>query len=357
MKKINFIFKALLLSGTIFLASCSDDNDPVLPKGDYENGILISGEGSGAGSGSVSYISDDYSTSESKIFNKVNSTELGTFLQSVSFSGDNAYIVVDNQNTVTIVNRYTFQKTGQITDQLSTPRYITVVGNRGYVTNWGSTADETDDFIAVIDMTTSSLVEKISVGNGPERIKEKDGKLYITHKGAFTNNNIVSVVDISTKNVATVTVKDRPDEMYFTSNNELVVLSEGRTLYDSSFNVIGHTKAAIAKINTLNNTVTSEIEFADEVHPGLMVINDNKLYYTIGSDVFSMDVTSSTLPSTKLLTAVDGFLYGFEVKEGKLYALDASFSDVSKLNIFDLSTTNKTKTMDAPLGASKIYFN
>ncbi|WP_442266335.1 YncE family protein [Tenacibaculum sp. ZS6-P6] len=358
MKKINFIFKTLFLTSVLFLVSCSDDdNVPDEPKGDYEKGILISGEGSGAGSGSVTFISNDYTTKQGKIYNKVNGADLGTFLQSMTLEGDNAYIIVDNQNTISIVNRYSFQELGKVTEGLSKPRYIVVVGNRGYVTNWGSTSDETDDFIAVVDINTFEFIEKIAVGNGPERIAFKNGKLYVTHKGAFTNNNIVSVINLTNNEVSTITVKDRPDEMFFKSNNELVVLSEGRTLYDSNFNVIGHTQAGIATINLQTNVVTSEIEFSEGVHPSLMDIENGQLYYAISNDVYKVAINTTSPATSKLLTAVDGYFYGMSVKNGKLYALDASFSDISKVNIFDLSSNEKTNTFDAPLGASKIYFN
>ena len=359
MKKINFIFKTLFFASILVLVSCSDDAEPQEPRGDYENGIIISGEGaSAAAGGTISFISNDYATVESKIYNKVNGSDLGIFLQSMTLEGDNAYIVVDNQNTISVVNRYTFQELGKITEELSTPRYITVVGNRGYVTNWGSTSDETDDFIAVVDINTFEFIEKISVGNGPERIAINGGKLYVTHKGAFTNNNIVSVINLSNNEVSTITVKDRPDEMFFKSSTELVVLSEGRTLYDSNFNVIGHTQAGIATINLQTNEVTSEIEFTEGIHPSLMDTLNGELYYAISNDVYKVGINATTPATDELLSDVaDISFYGMAVKDGKLYALDASFSDISKVNIFDLSSNEKTNTFDAPLGASKIYFN
>ncbi|WP_299619926.1 DUF5074 domain-containing protein [uncultured Tenacibaculum sp.] len=353
MKKINFIFKTLFFASILVLVSCSDDTEQQEPRGDYENGILISGEGaSAAAGGTISFISNDYTTVESKIYNKVNGTDLSVFLQSMTLEGDNAYIVVDNQNTISVVNRYTFQELGKITEELSKPRYIAVIGNRGYVTNWGDTSDETDDFIAVVDVTTFEFIEKIAVGNGPERIVEKDGKLFVSHKGGFTTNNIISVIDINTKNVSTIEVKSKPDEMEFSSNGDLIVLSGGNEPWTGN-----ETKAAIATINTNSLQVTSELVFADGVHPSLMTLNNNSIYYSVGNDVYNVSIGATNAATTTLLTAVDGFFYGMAVKNGKLYALDASFSDISKVNIFDLSSNEKTNTFDAPLGASKIYFN
>ncbi len=358
MKKINFIIKASLFSCLLFLASCnSDDNNE--PKGDYENGILISGEGSGAGSGSISFISDDYTINDAKIYSDVNGSDLGTFLQSVSFDNDKAYIVVDNQNTVTVVDRYTFESLGTITEGLLAPRYMAIDGDKGYVTNWGDTSDETDDFIAVIDLDTFEVVNEISVGNGPERILIDNGNLYVSHKGAFTTNNIISVIDINTNEVSTITVNDNPDEMYINSNNELIVLSEGYTLYGGAptYDIISNTSGAISIIDLDENEVTSVLEFEEGNSASLMVVENDTIYYGLGNNIYSITTSATSLSSTALFSGADSFLYGLALENDTFYTLDANFSDVSALNVFDLSTNTLTTTLEAPLGASKIYFN
>ncbi|TGV02732.1 YncE family protein [Flavivirga rizhaonensis] len=355
MKISKLISKAFILSA-LFLASCSDDDSPQQPKGDYENGVLIIGEGSGAGTGSVSFISNDLTTTENLIYKKVNATELGLYLQSITFDNDRAFIVVDNANTITVVDRYTFEDDATITTGLETPRYMAIVGNKGYVTNWGSTSDETDDFIAIVDLNTFSVDNTISVGNGPERIVAKDGKLYVSHKGGFTNNNVISVIDIASENVQEVTVKDKPDELLFNSSGNLVVLSEGRTLYDANWNVTGNTLGSISTINTSSLTVSTELNFADGEHPSLMVLDNATLYYELGGKVYSIAEDASALSSTPIVES-QGYLYGMEVENDKIYLLDASFTDLSELNIYDLITKNKIDTKSVALGASKIYFN
>ncbi|MFD0991723.1 YncE family protein [Tenacibaculum geojense] len=357
MRKTNFIFKTLLVLGVLTFVSCSDSDNNSVPRGDYENGILISGEGSGAGSGSVSYISYDYTVEESRIFNKVNSSDLGTYLQSISFDSDRAYIVVDLQNSVTVVDRYTFEELGKITEDLSNPRYMEVVGNRGYITNWGDGSNENDDFVAIVDINSFELIEKINVANGPERIVHNNGKLYVSHKGAYSTNNIISIINLTDNSIDTITVKDNPDEISFNSNNQLVVLSEGRTIYDASYNVIGHTLAGITTINIQSNEIVSEVVFDEGIHPSLMDIDNETLYYSIGNNIYKINIDDSSPSTTVLLSAAEGYLYGMSVENGMLYSADASFTDVSKLNIFNLASNNIVKTLDAPLGASKIYFN
>ncbi|TNJ43461.1 cell surface protein [Tamlana fucoidanivorans] len=356
MKLSKLIFKLFILS-LLLLQSCSqDDDDTVFPKGDYENGILVSGEGSGAGTGSISFIANDFSDSENLIYKKVNGTELGTFLQSMAFSKAKAFIVVDNSNTITVVDRYTFKKEGEITTGLATPRFLTVVGDKAYVTNWGAAVDETDDFVAVIDLNSLQLIKTISVSNGPERIIEKDGKLFVSHKGAYTNNNVISVISINDDSVKEIVVKDRPDELFFSDSGALVVLSEGRTLYDASWNVTGHTQAGISMINTSSLSVDLELTFEEGEHPSLMVYEDDMIYYALNGAIFKMNAEATALPSSSILTA-EGYLYAMEVEDNRIYATNTSFSDVSTLNIYDVTTQEKIDSKEVALGASKIYFN
>ena len=111
-----FIFSIVILSSCI-----SDDDipDPLSPIGDYEGGILVSNEGPfGVGSGTISFISDDFSNVEQSIFSRVNNSDLGNIVQSIGFYGDLAYVVANNSHHIKVVNRYTFQELGTISTGL-----------------------------------------------------------------------------------------------------------------------------------------------------------------------------------------------------------------------------------------------
>ncbi len=358
MKTKTFIsfLRPFLLAALLVIVSCSEDATDVSTE-DYKNGFLISGEGSEAGSGAIYYVSNDYKTSTAKVFNKVNAEDLGIYLQSVSFKDDNAYIVVDNQNTITVVNQSTFEKVGIINEELIKPRYMAIIDDKAYVTNWGNGSSETDAFIAIVDLTSLKVTEKIAVGNGPERIVAKKGKLYVSHKGGLSTNNIVSVIDISNNSVTTIDVKDNPDELLFDANDNLIVLSEGQTLYDADWNVIGNTPGAISTINIADNSLLSESIFEESSHPSLMVSEGSDLFYAVGNNIFKTSIDNINLSNSSVLT-VDGYLYGMAVKDNNLFTLNANFSDVSTLEIHDLESTKSEKTiLEAPIGASKIYFN
>lgn len=352
--KMNKLVTVLFALCILFFTSCEKDDDTILPRGNYENGILISGEGNGAISGSVSFISNDLMTSENLIYQKVNNTELSWYLQSIAFDAKNAYLVVDNQNRVTVVDRYTFEEKGTITTGLVAPRYMAVVGNKGYITNWNTgvfEADVDDDYIAVVNLDTYEVESKIDVAIGPEQIIERNGKLYVSHKGARGTNNIVSVITIADSNIEEITVGFKPDEMFFNNAGELVVLSGGNESWTSN-----ETLASIDRIDVISNTLISSVTFAVGEHPSLMILDNNTIYYGLNNKIYKMDVNATELPSTSILTA-EGFLYGMEVGNDNIYTLNANFSDVSTLNVYDLTTIEKTQTISVALGASKVYFN
>ena len=346
------IYSIVALSLLVF--SCSNDDDAFTqpePLGAYENGILISAEG---GPSSISYISNDFSVTENQVYFNVNNENLGVYLQSVGFNGDKAYVVVD-AGTITVVNRYTFEKVGAITTGLIMPRYITFSNGKGYVTNWGDGEDTTDDFIAVIDLNTNTVTSTIAIEEGPEQILSKGNNLYVSHKGGYNINNIISVIDTSDNSIETIEVNDAPDAMAFDSNGNLVVLCSGDERYWLADYV--ETAASITRIKTSTASVISTIEFPDGSHPALMAHDDDEVYYILNSQVYELDDNDTVLPSGSILDLTVGYAYGLSVNDDKLYVTDASFTAQSELVVYDLSSNTLTNTFSVGLGASKIYFN
>jgi YVTN family beta-propeller protein len=358
--KINKLL-AIIFTLNILFVSCND-TDEIIFTGEganFKNGLLISGEGSGAGSGSVSFISNDFSVQTNQIFKTINNEDLGTFLQSIAFDDENAYISVDNAATITVVDRYTFVEKAKIQNGLDHPRYMVIVDGIGYSTNWGSTGSETDDYIAVIDLSSHTVTSTIPVGNGPEQIVANNDKLYISHKGAFTTNNIVTVIDIPTKEKTEITVKDNPDELFFDASNNLIVLCEGNVVADYSnwpeVTIISQTPGSISTIDTTTNSVTSELVFSEGDHPSSLVKNQNNWYYSIGSKIYKIAAGATELPTSEIIDVES--LYGMAVKNNTLFTLNASFTKLSELSVYNLSSKEKTNSFNVSLGASKIYFN
>lgn len=359
MKTTKLILKLILLS--IFVSSCNENDTVEEALDTYTDGVIISAEGNfGNKDGSISYVSEDYSIASNFIYSNVNEAQLGGLIQSIAFSEDKAFVVLNDVNTIVVVDRYTFKKEAVITEGFENPRYMEIVGDFGYVTNWGDTANETDDYLAVVDLNTYTVSASIPVELGPERILKNNTKLYISHKGAFGLNNKISVLDTdATENIETITVNDRPDELVINSSGDLVVLSEGDQEWvngDDGWYVASETKGAIQTIDLNTNTVIKTIEFADGVHPNLLAVDNGNIYYHIGyQGVFRIAETASQLSQESPISTEN--LYGLNVKNDLIYGVQYSFTQLSKLIVTDASTKSVVYSTGVGLGASKIYFN
>ncbi len=371
MKTTKLIFKLFLFS--LVFVSCKDNGEikeiekevikevPIEEIETFKEGVIISAEGSfGSKDGSISYVKDDFSIAANFIYKEINGAQLGGLIQSIAFNGDDAYIVLNDVNTIVIADRYTFVQKAVITDGLSNPRYMAFANGKGYVTNWGDGSDTTDDYVAIVDLSVNKVKETtISLDNGVERIIAKDNKLYVSHKGAFGSNNIISVIDATTDlKTATITVRDNPDEMLFSSTGELVVLSEGKPLaYGGApdYAVTQNTTSAIQFIDLVDNTVSKELTFSENVRATFLAIdNGNIYYYGEGSKVYEIAESATTLVTEGVLV---GNIYGMEVKEGLLYTLKYAFTNFSEFIVREVGDATPLYSSGVGLGASKIYFN
>lgn len=365
--KIKNLFLSLFLISLVFV-SCSDDtNNPVAPvvessKGNYEKGIIISAEGAfGKKDGSISFVKEGLTDLATNfVYTGVNNAQLGGLIQSIAFNGDDAYIILNDVNTIVVVDRYTFKKKATIKTGLKNPRYMAIANGKGYVTNWGAGADTTDDYLAVIDLANNTITtEKISLDNGVEQIVTVNNKLYVTHKGAWSSNNIVSVVDLGKNNAVTkITVKDNPDEIFVDKSNNLVVLSEGKPTYGGApdYKLLSNTTSAISFINTGSNKVTKEITFPENERATLLAYESGKVYYYKSADKKVYEINES---ATELATSgfSVGRIYGMTAKNNNIYAVEYAFTSLSKLTVYDVASGKSKYSSVVGLGASKIYFN
>ncbi|PKA96688.1 hypothetical protein B0O79_0326 [Flavobacteriaceae bacterium MAR_2009_75] len=357
--KINKVSILVVLSA-LFITSCSDDdNSPTLPEeaeepeAAYENGLLIVNEGPfNNGTGTVTFISEDNSVIEEAIYKKENSEDLGNIVQSMAFDDDLAYIVVNNSHKIHVVNRYTFKSEAVIEADLMNPRYMTVSNGKGYVTNWGDTADESDDYIAIIDLEANAVVGAIPVELGPEAITSNSEFVYVAHQGAYGQNNIVSVIDpLNDEVLDTIEVGDLPNSMQWDASGNLWVLSGGAPSYTAE-----ETNGALVQIDISSNEISKTLDFTTVQHPGGLNIDGDMLYFSLDNAIYSFETNSDSLPTEPYINDVS--FYTMTINEGKLYGTDAKdFASKGDLIIYDLSTKEKTNTFPVGIIPRGVYFN
>lgn len=342
-----------LFAAVLTFTSCSEDEgvnfEPIIP-GAYQNGLLIANEGPfSSGSGTVTYISNNFSTVEQSIYNTVNNEDLGSIVQSIAFDSGKAYIIANNSNKITVADRGTFVKETTIETGIMNPRYMAFSNGVGYVTNWGDASDVNDDFIAIIDLTTNTVTSTISVVEGPEQIVVANGKLFVSHKGGWGQGNSLSVI-AADNSVTTIAVGDVPVEMSLDLNNNIWLLCEGRPSYAAP-----ETGGKLMLIDTSNEVVSQTFDFGATEHPNELTVSGGVVYYALSGNVYAMNELDINLPTTSIITTPT---YDMRVNNGFLYATDAgTFSSDGTLKVFDLSDNSETQSIVTGIIPGGIYFN
>lgn len=362
MRKLSLFTLALVALLTVSCLSDDDFYSNEVLEGSYTNGYFVVNEGNfGTGNSEISFVSSDLMQVENNIFGKNNNDRvLGDTAQSLYVHDDLAFVVLNASETVQIVNRHSFQLLAVIDKGLENPRYITVDGDFAYITNWGDPSDESDDYIAVLDLFSGEIVNKIPVDYGPEKILAHNGKLYVAHLGGWTEHNILSVIDINTQVVEKeIEVGDKPTAMAVVSN-ELWVLSAGNPDYAAG----GETNSSLEVVDLGSHTVTKSFDF-DTNGASSLTYSDNNFYYVVSStdwntyetqtDVFKMAVNAESLPTEALMSSSITH-YGLAIYDNYLFLGDAKdYASNGDLLIYDLDNSELVVKHEVGISPNGIY--
>ncbi|WP_313504113.1 YncE family protein [Kaistella carnis] len=345
--KISKLLSVAFAATLLFTTSCRND-DPIVdvqPKGAYENGIIMSNEGNfGSPTATVSFISNDLATVENNVYSANNGgAALGDVLQNVGLNGDNAYLILNNSNKIEVVNRYTFKKVATVSDQVSQPRYIAFANNNYYVT----TSSGSSKFVNVYSSATNAFVKKIPLTSGGERIVEASGRI-VVQNASFGSGKKLTFIDPVSNIVES--------EVLVPNGNIQKTISNGGNVYTIAST---STDSYIYKLSS-TGTITSTITLSGIADAKNLEIDGSKIYFTSGSKIYTMDVSSTTVPTTPIITLADNSwsaLYGFGVIEGKIYISNANgFTEDSTVEIYSTSGT-LIKTVTTGRGTNGFYKN
>lgn len=337
----------IALSASLFV-SCSNDEESSDPKGIYDNGVFILNEGS-SDHGTVSFLTDDLATFTKDVYGSENNKDNpGGYLQNIFFDGDNAYIISGGSDVINVVNRYTFKLIGKVETGLENPRYGVVKDGKAYVTNantYGSTKNPdgyTDDYIAIIDLKTNKYESKIDLNATGNRLVLENGKLYITEPYDSTK---LLVVNIATKTLETPIEIGSNADCIEEENGSLYIL---RAPYTD--------RSEIVKVKLSDKSI-SKITFPETLDgAGFMDIEDDKVYYTVGSSVYAINANATAASTTPIVTSPASYVYGFAVNDNRIYISHGEFTKDGSAYIYDLSG-NLLKELTTGIGTNGFYFN
>lgn len=347
--KLSKIFASAFAFTLLFNISCRNE-DPVVevPKGAYENGILIANEGGfSTPTASVTFLPNDLSAQEDNIYGKNNNNEnLGNVFQSIGFKNDNAFLVMNVPNKIEVVNRYTFKKTATISANLEQPRYIAFTGNYTYVTN--------NNFYDVMKLNIydagNSFVKSINFDRYAEKVVASDGFVYVQTDGITydinynelpTGHTITRINPSNNQVDKTITLTDNGAirDMIADENTVYVLSSDNNQTY-------------LYKIAAKTATV-EQIALPGITNAAKLAIENNKIYFvTAAKQLYSMN-GNTVVPMFGFETRN---IYGFNVIDGKVYIADPSFSANSITRVYNTSGT-LLKTLTTGIGTNGFYKN
>jgi len=337
----------------LLITSCSDDDNPLPPepRGDYENGYFILHEGGGLIT-PVTYVAED-GTVTPDVFETVNpdADPIGAFKQDLFFDDTRAFIVSGGGQTVTVVNRYTFEFIATIATDLQNPRYGVVYNGNAYVTNSGDFGTSTDDFVTIINLDNYSTTTTV-IGSIAERIDVINDKLYITN-GAFGSGNSLTVLDPNNLGTATIDLGsgNSPNSFEFANDGFLYVLTNN-----------ANSNGKVFKIDVTDDTIDSSLDLPTSLNSARQLdIEENTAYFTNSASVYSYTLGSTSVSETPIVTYQSnsqfGVMYGFAVNEDTIYIADGGdFVSASEAYEYDLDG-NLLRTVTTDVAPNSFHFN
>ncbi|MGE0560476.1 MAG: DUF5074 domain-containing protein [Flavobacteriales bacterium] len=273
--------------------------------------VLIINEGTfGWNNASVTLYNKNTNNVNQNVFkNANNSSNLGDVAQSFIQIGNKGYIVVNNSNKIEVVNMSNFTSTATITG-FNSPRYMLPINSsKAYVSDLYSNS------IQVVNLNSNSISKNIAVSGWTEQMVLFNDTAYVCD---MTNNNILIVNTITDVLVDSVKVGKSPNSIVLDKNNQLWVMCSG------GFSV---ENPKLIQFNPANRTITQTLTFPNIADsPGSLTLNGSKdVLHFINSNIYQMNINSTTLPFSALISSNSNIFYGLGVdpKNNDVYVADA----------------------------------
>ena len=309
-----FIVRLSILA--LLMTSCSlfekKDDSNINPGILSGNGVFLINEGNFlAGNGSLSYYSMVSEKIYNDIFSMVNLRPLGDVPNSMTITGDTAFIVVNNSGKIEVIETETAKSIKTIKDLIS-PRNLVPVGlNKAYLTSLYS------EFITIIDLKKCEITGSINIRRSSEAIVVSGRRAIISN---WSSGNEILIVDIDNdKLIDSVRVGSEPESMVRDREGTIWIMCSG--------SYMGNTFPELIRFNPDNKEIMKRFIFPSRsMYPSTLRINNTlDTLYFIESSIWKMGIESNGLPELPFISASGRNFYklGVSAEDGDLFATNA----------------------------------
>jgi DNA-binding beta-propeller fold protein YncE len=310
-KRSVVMLKAVILIA-IICVSCEKENVSIerYNFGD-STGVFILNEGNYTQeNSSLSFLNLESMKLYNNLFFKANDTKLGDVAYSMTIYNDKAYIAVNNSGRIYVIDINNGRFEGKITG-LSSPRYIHILNDtKGYVSDLYLTK------ITVINPSEYQVIGTIDVSAGSDFNQHSTEQMALYGDwlfiGCWSYDNKILVLDVTTDSIVdSITVAKQPNSLLLDKNKKLWVLSDGG--YPGSS--YGQEYAALTKINAETRETELVMRFPSlDDSPVEMVSNGSgdTLYFVLRG-IRRMSIADTELPEKAFIEKRNNDYYSIAV--------------------------------------------
>jgi len=323
------------LLSLLALTACKNENE------DNDNGnggadnpavtkSYVINEGAFLGNNASISSVDSEGNVEQNLFFTANGEELGDVAQDMIIAEGNAYVVVNNSQKVEVVNVSDFSSVATIS--MSYPRHAIDTDGRIFVTN-----GTTPGGVFEIDPASHSIIDSVTVGAGPERMAVNGSDLLVANF-AWGSDSTISIVDLTTLNeTEKVTVGAGPSTIVKDANENIWVLTNGKTTYNSDWSaIIAQEGSKLVQLSGTDYSVMKTIALGDSTTSvsKLAISNDGQTLYYHNSMVYKLDISASSVETSAFIS--DETVTGLAINEsGNLVVLTGDYSSNGTMKVYD----------------------
>ncbi len=346
--------KFRLFSGVIAMAflAFSCYNDPEVPKGEYDSGILIWNEGAfGANDGEVFHLNANTNEVQNNVFERANSRPFAGLIQEVVASEGNFYLVA-NTGKVEVVNSSTFVSLGSVNEGLDISRSAVVANGKLYISDWGpynASFQNPSSYVAVVNQTTGGTIsKKIPVSSRPEGMSIVGDRLLVACAGAAK----IEVISLEQETVVkSIEVQGTPVR-FFRHNGVLYLFSRSaqevflNKINVSTFEVIGVTTFPLP---------ASTSRFALGEANDLYVISSSG-WPSYNDAIAKLEINTGQVVQASIYSGSGFYGIGFDPAKKQIYVGDNNgFQGNGTVIVLD-ANGREVKTLEAGRGPAGFIF-